>query len=176
VAPAMDGDMWTHPATKANVERLQDAFGYTIVEPDSGPLASGQSGIGRLAELERIVDAVVAAVAGKPIREAAADARPPLTVPLPREADLAGRHLLVTAGGTREPIDPVRFIGNRSSGKMGHALADEAARRGARVVLVTTASLAAAPGVEVVRVESAEEMHEAVMARAGDADAVIMAA
>src|SRR5205814_2351338 len=121
VAPAMDGDMWTHPATMANVERLQDAFGYTIVEPDSGPLASGQSGIGRLAELDRIVDAVAAAVAGKPIREAAADARPPLAVPLPREADLVGPHLLVTAGWTREPIDPARFTGHRPSGKLGAA-------------------------------------------------------
>src|SRR5204863_9714768 len=89
---------------------------------------------------------------------------------------LAGRTVVVSAGGTREALDPVRYVGNRSSGKMGHALANVAVRRGARVVLVTTANLPATPGVEVVRVESAQEMHDAVIARSARADAVIMAA
>ena len=91
VAPAMDGDMWTHPATVANVARLREAFGYTVVAPDSGPLASGQSGVGRLAELPAIVDAVVAAVAGRPVRQPMPEARPPLAAGPPREADLVGR-------------------------------------------------------------------------------------
>ena len=110
VAPAMDGDMWTHPATVANVASLR-GFGYAIVEPDSGPLASGQSGVGRLAELPAIVDAVVAAVADRPVRAPDPAARPPIVEPA-RDADLTGRHIVVSAGGTREAIDPVRFIGN----------------------------------------------------------------
>ena len=113
----------------ANVGRLRDGFGYRIVEPEAGPLASGQSGVGRLADLDSIVDAVVAAVAGPPIRAPDPAARPPLVGP-GRDADLAGRHVVVTAGGTREPIDPVRFIGNRSTGKMGVAIVRAAARPG----------------------------------------------
>src|SRR5262245_30596491 len=119
VAPAMDGEMWWHPATQANVTRLRDEFGYAIVEPEAGPLASGQVGEGRLADLETIVSAVGAAVADRPVRAPDAAARPPLAPMTPREADLTGRRIVVTAGGTREPIDPVRFIGNRSSGRMG---------------------------------------------------------
>ena len=142
VAPAMDGDMWTHPATVANVERLR-SFGYAIVEPAAGPLASGQTGVGRLAELPAIVDAVVAAVAGRPVRAPDPAARPPLTGP-GHDADLAGRHVVVTAGGTREAIDPVRYIGNRSTGKMGVAIAEAALDRGARVTLVA-AGLEVAP-------------------------------
>jgi len=182
VAPAMDGDMWAHPATKANVERLRDAFGYTIVEPESGPLASGQSGIGRLAELDRIVDAVVAAVADKSIRQPAAEARPPLAMPLPREADLVGRHLVVTVGGTREPIDPVRFIGNRSSGKMGAAIAQAALDRGATVTLLAAAVDVALPDrANVVRVESTAELrtalhHALFEAPNSSVDALVMAA
>ena len=145
VAPAMDGDMWSHPATQENVRRLRDDFGYAIVEPDAGPLASGQVGVGRLAELPRIVDAVVAAVADRPIRAPDPAARPPRIEP-PREADLTGRHVLVTAGGTAEPIDPVRFIGNRSTGKMGVAIAEAALERGARVTLVVGHVTAALPG------------------------------
>ena len=182
VAPAMDGDMWTHPATKANVERLRDGFGYTIMEPESGPLASGQSGIGRLAELDRIVDAVVEAVAGRPIRQPATDARPPLAMPLPREADLVGRHLVVTAGGTREPIDPVRFIGNRSSGKMGAAIAQAALDRGATVTVLAAAVDVPLPdGANVVRVESTAELrtalhHALFQAPRAPVDALVMAA
>ena len=105
VAPAMDGDMWTHPATRANVARLREAFGYRIVEPASGPLASGQSGVGRLAELPDIVDAVVAAVADRPVRPPDPRARPPLVDPA-REPDLVGPSIVVSAGGTREADRP----------------------------------------------------------------------
>ena len=136
VAPAMDGDMWTHRATRDNVARLQRDFGYRIVPPEIGSLASGQSGIGRLADLPLIVDAVVAAVEGRPVRqpdasEPAARRRGPAVEP-----DLEGRHVVVSAGGTAEAIDPVRFIGNRSTGKMGVAIAEAALARGARVTIV----------------------------------------
>ena len=104
VAPAMDGDMWTHPATRANVARLRE-YGYTFVEPESGPLASGQSGVGRLADLAAIIDAVVAATESCRVRAPDAAARPPI-VETARDADLGGRHIVVTAGGTREAIDP----------------------------------------------------------------------
>ncbi len=181
-APAMDGDMWTHPATRTNVARLQGAFGYVIVPPDDGPLASGQSGVGRLADTASIVDAVVAAVAGRPIRVADLAARPPLVRPA-RDADLEGRHLVVTAGGTREAIDPVRFIGNRSTGKMGVAVAEAALDRGARVTLVA-ANIEVQPptGAAVVRVESTAELRAALLrlthdpAGAAGYDALVMAA
>ena len=182
VAPAMDGDMWTHPATRDNVARLRDAFGYTIVEPAAGELASGQSGMGRLAELPAIVDAVVGAIGSRPVRAADATARPPMVEPV-READLTGRHIVVSAGGTREPIDPVRFIGNRSTGKMGAAIAEAALARGARVTLVA-ANLDVAPpsGASTVVVESAAEMRAALhkLTHADDGragfDALVMAA
>ena len=182
VAPAMDGDMWTHPATRDNVARLRDAFGYTIVEPDAGELASGQSAVGRLAELPAIVDAVVAAIGARPVRVADASLRPPAVEP-GREADLTGRHIVVTAGGTREAIDPVRFIGNRSTGKMGVAVAEAALARGARVTLVA-ANLDVAPpaAATTVQVESAAELrsalHQLTHAEDGAAgfDALVMAA
>ena len=182
VAPAMDGDMWTHPATRDNVARLRDAFGYTIVEPAAGELASRQSGMGRLAELPAIVDAVVGAIGSRPVRAADATARPPMVEPV-READLTGRHIVVSAGGTREPIDPVRFIGNRSTGKMGVAIAEAALARGARVTLVA-ANLDVAPpsGASTVVVESAAEMRAALhkLTHADDGragfDALVMAA
>jgi phosphopantothenoylcysteine decarboxylase / phosphopantothenate---cysteine ligase len=183
VAPAMDGDMWSHPATVANVARLHDVFGYSIVSPDSGPLASGQSGMGRLAELPAIVDAVVAALAERPIRQPSPAARPPLVDESPREADLVGRLIVITAGGTREPIDPVRFVGNRSTGRMGVALAIAALARGARVTLVAAAVEVPLPeGADVVRVESTAELGDALrtaMAGGADgppADALVMAA
>jgi phosphopantothenoylcysteine decarboxylase / phosphopantothenate---cysteine ligase len=182
VAPAMDGDMWTHPATQANVARLRDAFGYAIVPPASGPLASGQFGTGRLADLPLIVDAVVAAVAGRPVREPRAEARPPLLAEPPREADLAGRRIVVTAGGTREPIDPVRFMGNRSSGRMGAALAAAALDRGAAVTLLAAAVEVPLPeGADVVRVETAGELRGALLRTLfgpdrPPADALVMAA
>jgi phosphopantothenoylcysteine decarboxylase/phosphopantothenate--cysteine ligase len=180
VAPAMDGDMWTHPATVANVARLREAFGYTVVAPDSGPLASGQSGVGRLAELPAIVDAVVAAVAGRPVRQPRAEARPPLAAGVPREADLVGRRIVITAGGTREPIDPVRYIGNRSTGRMGVALAEAAAARGAAVTLIAAAVEVSLPDTaDVVRVESTAELGDALRAAMSEAaapDALVMAA
>ncbi len=163
VAPAMDGDMWTHPATVANVGRLRDDFGYTVVPPEAGPLASGQVGVGRLAELPAIVDAVVAAVAGQPVRQPSLDARPPITDGPPREADLTGRHIVITAGGTREPIDPVRYIGNRSTGKMGVAVAEAALGRGAVVTLIAAAVEVPLPaGAEIVRVESTAELRDSL--------------
>jgi phosphopantothenoylcysteine decarboxylase/phosphopantothenate--cysteine ligase len=182
VAPAMDGDMWTHPATVANVARLRDVFGYSVVAPDSGPLASGQSGVGRLAELPSIVDAVAAAVAGRPVRQPKAVGRPPLASEPPREADLVGRRIVVTAGGTREPIDPVRYIGNRSTGKMGVALAEAAMARGAAVTLIAAAVEVALPeAAEVMRVESTAELEAALGAAmsppdGAPADALVMAA
>ncbi|MEO8463470.1 MAG: bifunctional phosphopantothenoylcysteine decarboxylase/phosphopantothenate synthase [Chloroflexota bacterium] len=164
VAPAMDGDMWAHPATRANVRRLHDDFGYSVVGPEIGPLASGASGIGRLAELDSIVDAVVRAVEDRPIRQPGAVERPPLAVESVREADLTGRHLVVTAGGTREPIDPVRFIGNHSSGKMGVAIAEAALDRGAAVTLIAAAVSVPLPEdrAQVVRVETAADLRSAI--------------
>ena len=181
VAPAMDGDMWTHPATIRNVARLRED-GDTIVEPESGSLASGQSGVGRLAELARIVDAVVAAVADRPIRAPDPAARPPL-VGRARDADLAGRHVVVTVGGTREAIDPVRFIGNRSTGRMGVAVAEAALARGARVTLLAASTEVPLPArANVIRVESTADLRAALLRTAHTADgsagfdALVMAA
>jgi phosphopantothenoylcysteine decarboxylase/phosphopantothenate--cysteine ligase len=180
VAPAMDGDMWTHPATTSNVARLRDDFGYTVVAPEAGPLASGQSGVGRLADLPAIVDAVAAAVSGRPVRQPDAAARPPLVAELPREADLVGRRIVITAGGTREPIDPVRYIGNRSTGKMGAALAEAALARGASVTLIAAAVEVPLPSeATLVRVETADELGSALkeaMRGAVPPDALVMAA
>jgi phosphopantothenoylcysteine decarboxylase/phosphopantothenate--cysteine ligase len=153
VCPAMHTEMWEHPAVQDNLATLR-ARGVRVVEPESGRLAGGDVGHGRLADPATIVAAVEAALAG---------------------GDLEGLTVLVTAGGTREPIDPVRFIGNRSSGKQGHAIAAAAARRGAKVRLVTTSPGSAPAGVEVVAVDTAAEMHDAVLERA-DADVVVMAA
>jgi len=182
VAPAMDGDMWTHPATRANVARLRDDFGYTIVEPAAGELASGQSGVGRLAELPAIVDAVVAAVGSTPVRAPEASRRPPL-VAAPRDSDLTGRHIVVSAGGTREAIDPVRFIGNRSTGRMGAAVAAAALDRGAQVTVVAANIEVPLPdGAEVVRVESTADLRAALLRLthrpdgAAGFDALVMAA
>ncbi len=169
VAPAMDGDMYAHPATQANVAILRDSFGYAIVEPGSGTLASGQVGPGRLADLEAIVAAVVAAVGDRPVRRPDPQDRTPRigdaeAAGLGRDSDdLAGRHVVVTAGGTAEPIDPVRFIGNRSTGTMGIAVAEAARDRGARVTLVAAVVSVQLPdGVEVIRAETAAEMRAAL--------------
>ena len=181
VAPAMDGDMWTHPATSRNVARLRDD-GTTIVEPEAGPLASGQSGVGRLADLATIVDAVVAAIGDRAVRAPDPAARPPAVAPA-RDADLADRHIVVTLGGTREAIDPVRFIGNRSTGRMGVAIAEAAMARGARVTLIAgNVEVPLPPGAETVRVESTADLRAALLrathgpdGRAGF-DALVMAA
>jgi phosphopantothenoylcysteine decarboxylase/phosphopantothenate--cysteine ligase len=160
VAPAMHTEMWEHPAVQDNLSVLRRR-GVHIVDPEAGRLAGGDIGAGRLADPARIVEAATAILCGP-----SADA-----------GDLAGRRVLVTAGGTREAIDPVRFIGNRSSGKMGYAVAEAAARRGATVVLVTTVDRPAPPGVtEVVRVETAAEMADAVLDRYAEVDVVVMAA
>ena len=176
VAPAMDGEMWSHPATKANVKRLKSKFGYTIVEPERGPLASGKAGVGRLAELRRIVDAVVAAVGDAAVRAPDPAARPPSSGP-PREPDLEGRQIVISAGGTAEPIDPVRFIGNRSTGKMGVALAEAALDRGARVTIVAgNVSVPLPADADVVQVETTAQMRDAVLDLVDGVDALIMAA
>jgi phosphopantothenoylcysteine decarboxylase/phosphopantothenate--cysteine ligase len=155
VAPAMHTEMWEHPAVQENLATLARR-GVTIVPPEEGRLAGGDVGKGRLAAPEAIVEAVDAALGGG--------------------RDLAGLHVLVTAGGTREPIDPVRFVGNRSSGKQGHALAAEAVARGAKVTLVTTVDQPVPPQADVVRVETAAEMEDAVRAAEASADVVVMAA
>jgi phosphopantothenoylcysteine decarboxylase/phosphopantothenate--cysteine ligase len=155
VAPAMDGGMYAHPATQANVARLRE-FGYRIVDPEPGVLASGMIGQGRLAALERIVDATVEALSG-----AAGD----VAAPVPARNDLAGRHVVVTAGGTAEPIDPVRFVGNRSTGKMGIAVAADALDRGAAVTLIlANVSIEPPAGAHVARAETAAQMQAALQA------------
>jgi phosphopantothenoylcysteine decarboxylase / phosphopantothenate---cysteine ligase len=182
VAPAMNVKMWEHPATRANVETLW-ARGVTVVEPGSGYLACGMVGGGRLAEPAEIV-AVVAEVLGGvgtqvPVaRRAGASAdfvQERRGVPV--EGDLAGETVLVTAGGTREGIDPVRFIGNRSSGRMGYAVAAAARDRGAKVILISAPNGLASPaGVQIVRVVSAADMRAAVMKRLEEVSVVVMAA
>lgn len=177
-APAMDGDMWNHPATRTNVERLGRDFGYRMVPPEVGSLASGQSGVGRLAEPERIVDAVVDAVAGRPVRQPDAAARPPIVSGV-REPDLEGRRIVVSAGGTAEAIDPVRYIGNRSTGRMGVAIAEAALARGARVTIVAGRVEVPLPAAaDVVAAESTAAMRAAVIDTVVDhpADALVMAA
>lgn len=162
MAPAMHTEMWEHPATQANVATLR-ARGVVVLDPASGRLTGADTGPGRLPEPEDIYAASRALLEQDAPDEAAA-------------GDLAGRTVLVTAGGTREPLDPVRFLGNRSSGKQGYAIAAVAASRGAQVVLVTTSSLPDPDGVQVLRVETAEQMRQVVLDRAPAADVVVMAA
>jgi phosphopantothenoylcysteine decarboxylase/phosphopantothenate--cysteine ligase len=166
VCPAMHTEMWEHPAVQENVATLQRR-GVHVVAPRQGRLAGGDVGAGRLAEPEEIVDVVLGVLGGVSGHDPSRS---------PELGGLAGRRVLVSAGGTREPIDPVRFISNRSSGKQGHAVAQAAAERGAEVVLVTAASLPAPAGVKVVRVETAAQMEEAMLEHAPDADVVVMAA
>jgi len=167
VAPAMDGGMYAHPATQANVARLRE-FGYLIVEPETGILASGMTGQGRLATLSRIVDATVEVLKGTPAAPMAASATAVAAPPEPRaptRSDLAGLHVIVTAGGTAEPIDPVRFVGNRSSGKMGIAVAQDALDRGAAVTILLGNHTVEPPArCNVVRAETAAEMQAALRA------------
>jgi phosphopantothenoylcysteine decarboxylase / phosphopantothenate---cysteine ligase len=154
IAPAMHSGMWEHPATRSNVEVLRSR-GVEIVGPATGPLAHGDEGVGRLAEPDDVVDAVRGSLGSR---------------------DLAGRRLLITSGPTHEPIDPVRFVGNRSTGKMGAALAAEAVARGATVTVVLGPGAVVPTGAEVVTVQTAEEMRNAVLARFADVDALVMAA
>jgi phosphopantothenoylcysteine decarboxylase/phosphopantothenate--cysteine ligase len=156
VAPAMNVNMWEHPATQANLELLRQR-GVRVIEPDSGALACGMVGPGRMAEPEFIANAVLNA--------------------LGRSHDLAGEVVLITAGGTREALDPVRFLGNRSSGKMGYALAEAAQSRGARVILVSGPSALYPPAhCELVKITTADEMRAAVLGRMPEATLVIKAA
>jgi phosphopantothenoylcysteine decarboxylase / phosphopantothenate---cysteine ligase len=165
LAPAMHTEMWLHPATRANVETLRSR-GVVVLDPASGRLTGSDTGPGRLPEPEEIF----AAALGLLRRGAAGGSGA-------AGADLAGRRVAVSAGGTREPLDPVRFLGNRSSGRQGHALAATAAARGARVTLVTANTELPDPaGVAVVRVGTAEELRQAMHAAAAGADAVVMAA
>ncbi len=160
LAPAMNLNMWRHAATQANLETLRRRPGHVLVEPGAGYLACGMVGEGRLAELEAIVAALERALAQG-------------------QRDLAGRKVLITAGPTREAIDPVRYLSNRSSGKMGFALAEAAARRGAAVVLVagpTAAEPPRASGIEVIPVTTAEEMAAAALAQFPHVDLAILAA
>ena len=154
VCPAMHTEMWEHPAVQENVATLRRR-GVHIVDPEQGRLAGGDLGTGRLAAPEAIVAAVRAALAAP---------------------DLEGLQVVVTAGGTREALDPVRYLGNRSSGRQGHAIAQAAAERGGDGTLVTAAGLATPPGVRRVDVESAQQMYDSVLALAASADIVVMAA
>lgn len=156
VAPAMDRGMYANQITQENLNKLRSR-GFIIVGPAYGRLASGLEGWGRLVEVEELLAAICQA--------------------LGRDGDLAGRKVLVTAGGTQEPLDPIRYIGNHSSGKMGFALAEAARDRGAKVTLIAAATTVPPPyGVEVVRVQTALQMREAVLQKAPETDVLIMAA
>jgi len=163
ICPAMHTEMWAHPSVQDNLATLRSR-GVSVVPPEDGRLAGGDIGSGRMAE--------PATIAATVLEMLAAGGAPSTDV----TGDLSGVTVLVSAGGTREAIDPVRFITNRSSGKQGHAVADAAARRGATVVLVTTSSQPRPVGAEVVEVETAEQMETAMLAQAETADVVIMAA
>ena len=153
VCPAMHTEMWEHPAVQDNLEMLRSRA-VTVVAPEEGRLAGGDSGSGRLADPEKIFEVITE---------------------LLTNGDFSGRKVVVTAGGTREAIDPVRYVGNRSTGKQGYAMAEAALARGAEVTLISTVELEVPVGVDLVSVESASQMHEAVLERA-DADVIVMAA
>jgi len=156
IAPAMNDNMWSNPVTRENVTKLTKR-GFTFVGPAHGRLASGKIGLGRLTGLDEIYGITLQV--------------------LGRKGDLAGKHIVVTAGGTQEPVDPVRCLTNRSSGKMGYAVAEAARNRGAEVTLISApTTLAAPPGIKIVGVKTAEEMLEAVQEAVKKADALIMAA
>ena len=156
LAPAMNTNMWQHPATRANLELLRGR-GCEIVEPEEGPLACGMTGPGRLADPAHIAAAVLSSA--------------------PRRSDLEGERVIITAGPTEEPLDPVRFISNRSSGKMGYALARAAAARGAGVVLISgPVALPEPNGIEVIHVRTATEMRQAVIDNLAEASVIIKAA
>jgi phosphopantothenoylcysteine decarboxylase/phosphopantothenate--cysteine ligase len=156
IAPAMETNMYNNPVTQDNLSKLK-ARNFMIIGPATGWLASGKEGLGRLADINDVIEGIYQV--------------------LERSGDLAGRHIVVTAGGTREPIDPVRYISNRSSGKMGYALAEAARDRGAKVTLITApTSLPEPTGVDVVKVRTAQEMYQALEEVATKADALVMAA
>jgi phosphopantothenoylcysteine decarboxylase/phosphopantothenate--cysteine ligase len=164
VAPAMNPRMWAHPATRANAETLR-ARGVVLVGPDEGETAEGELGVGRMAEPEEIAAAVEELLRGRPSATAGGSSK------------LRGKRVLVSAGGTREPIDAVRYVGNRSSGRMGVALAAEARRRGAHVTLLAANLAVPAPvGVDVVETPTAADLEREALARGSTADVVVMAA
>lgn len=173
IAPAMHTEMWEHPATRQNIATLE-ARGVVVLEPASGPLAGGDSGVGRMREPLEIAAVLDEILERSPRRLHAV--RNDIPEGSRESSDLVGMAVLVTAGGTREPLDPVRFIGNRSSGRMGHAIAEAAHDRGAVVTLVTASSLASPPGVEVIRVETASEMEKETRSRFSSTNVVFMAA
>ncbi len=155
VCPAMNVQMYEHPATRKNIEILKE-LGYLVIEPDSGMLACGEEGAGRLPEWDQVGDYVLRAVS---------------------DQDLAGQSILVTAGPTREAYDPARFISNRSSGKMGYAIARTAFQRGAEVTLISGPTQLASPvGIDLINVSSAREMYDAVMAHFADKTVIVKAA
>lgn len=163
-APAMHTEMWEHPATRENVATLRRR-GAVVIEPAVGRLTGKDTGKGRLPDPEEIFEVCASVLRRHSLARGVA------------EPDLAGRHVVISAGGTREPLDPVRFLGNRSSGKQGYALARTAVARGARVTLVSANTALADPaGVDLVRVGTALQLREAVLKAAADADAVVMAA
>jgi phosphopantothenoylcysteine decarboxylase/phosphopantothenate--cysteine ligase len=156
IAPAMETNMYTNPVTQDNLAKLE-ARDFVIIGPATGWLASGKEGLGRLADIKDIIGSICQV--------------------LGRGGDLAGRHIVVTAGGTQEPIDPVRYVSNRSSGKMGYALAEAARDRGAKVTLIAAPTALPEPvGVDVIQVNTAQEMRQAVEDATSQADALIMAA
>jgi phosphopantothenoylcysteine decarboxylase/phosphopantothenate--cysteine ligase len=156
LAPAMESQMWANPLTQANLGRLRRMRDVAVVDPAEGRLASGASGVGRMAEPEEILDAACWA--------------------LGRHGPLNGRRVVVTAGGTREPLDPIRFLGNRSSGRMGYSLARAARDRGADVTVISTVETPAPYGARLVVVETAAEMHEAVLKVLPQTEVLLMAA
>lgn len=163
-APAMNTNMWDNPITQDNIAKLKD-YGVHFIEPASGELACGTIGKGRLPEPIDIIEAICDYAGEHGIGSNAS------------HKSLANKHILITAGGTIEPLDPVRYLGNRSTGRMGYAIATEAVKRGAKVTLVTgPSSLAVPPGVKVIKIETAREMYDAVMAEFAEVDAVVKAA
>ena len=174
ICPAMHTEMWEHPAVQENLATLRRR-GVIVVDPEEGRLAGGDVGAGRLAGPERIVAAVTEALAASAASAGGDTGATGADAPA-AGGDLTGLRVLVSAGGTREAIDPVRFLGNRSSGKQGHAIAEAAALRGATVALVTTTSSLVPTGIERLAVESAQQMHDVVLGWATGADVVIMAA
>jgi phosphopantothenoylcysteine decarboxylase/phosphopantothenate--cysteine ligase len=178
VAPAMNPRMWSHPATRANAEALR-VRGVVLVGPDEGETAEGELGVGRMAEPDEILSAVRTVLVGNGLEATATKPASPGQDPPPSAAGgpLSGKRVLVSAGGTREPLDAVRYVGNRSSGRMGVALAAEARRRGAEVTLLAANLAVPAPaGVELVETPTAADLEREALAHAAESDVIVMAA
>ena len=175
ICPAMHTEMWEHPSVQDNLSVLARR-GVYVVEPEEGRLAGGDVGSGRLASSESILGEAQRVLSLSPKSNTTDNSDRAVQSEREHPGSLEGLQVLVTAGGTREPIDPVRYIGNRSSGKQGHALAEEALHRGALVTLITTAQIATSAAITAVSVETAQQMHDAVMSRSEAADVIVMAA